>query len=77
MTAKTRQAADNTKAMDAFISTKCEIDAMLERLKELSADHFATDPGEINWGHVGTLIHYANTLRQITNSAFKEGEHAE
>jgi hypothetical protein len=28
------------------------------------------------WGHVGTLKHYAGLLRQITDSAFKEGEHA-
>ena len=27
-------------------------------------------------GHVGTLKHYAGLLRQITDSAFKEGEHA-
>ena len=55
---------------------KFEIDAMLERLKALSADHFETSPDEINWGHVGTLNHYASLLRQITDIAFKEGEHA-
>jgi hypothetical protein len=36
-----------------------------------------THPDEINWGHVGSLNHYASLLRQITDSAFKEGEHAE
>jgi len=77
MTARTRQTAENTKALDAFIDAKCELDAMLERLKGLSADHFGTVPDEINWGHVGTLTHYASLLRQITDSAFKEGEHAE
>ena len=35
-----------------------------------------THPDEIHWGHVGTLKHYAGLLRQITDSAFKEGEHA-
>jgi hypothetical protein len=35
-----------------------------------------THPDEINWGDVGTLNHYASLLRQITDSAFKEGEHA-
>ena len=34
-------------------------------------------PDEINWGHVGTLNHYRAKLREITDSAFKEGEHAE
>jgi GMP synthase PP-ATPase subunit len=50
--------------------------AMLDRLKTLSADHFETSPDEITWGHVGTLNHYASLLRQITDAAFKEGEHA-
>jgi hypothetical protein len=49
---------------------------MLERLNALSDDQFETHPDEINWGHVGTLKHYAGLLRQITDSAFKEGEHA-
>ena len=73
----TRRATDNSKALDAFLTAKIEIDAMLERLAALSADHFETHPDEINWGHVGSLNHYASLLRQITDSAFKEGEHAE
>ena len=72
----TRRATDNSKALDAFLAAKFEIDTMMERLAALSADHFETSPDEINWGHVGTLNHYASLLRQITDSAFKEGEHA-
>ena len=72
----TRRATDNAIAIDAFMATKVQIDAMLERLKALSDDHFETHPDEINWGHVGTLNYYASLLRQITDSAFKEGEHA-
>ena len=72
----TRRATDNSKALDAFIAAKSEIDAMLQRLAALSADHFETSPDEINWGHVGTLNHYHAKLREITDSAFKEGEHA-
>ena len=73
----TRRAAQpNDKALDAFIAAKAEIDTMLERLKALSDDHFETHPDEINWGDVGTLNQYASLLRQITDSAFKEGEHA-
>ena len=72
----TRRAADNAKALDAFMSTKLQIDAMLERLQALSNDHFNTHPDEINWGDVGTLNHYTILLRQITDAAFKEGEHA-
>ena len=72
----TRRAASNDKALDAFIAAKAEIDTMLERLKTLSDDHFETHPDEINWGDVGTLNHYASLLRQITDAALKEGEHA-
>ncbi|MDA0990549.1 MAG: hypothetical protein O3A51_07345, partial [Verrucomicrobia bacterium] len=50
-----RVTAQNDKALNAFLAAKCEIDAMLERLKVLSADHFETHPDEINWGHVGAL----------------------
>ena len=73
----TRRATDNSKALDAFLAAKFEIDAMLERLAALSVDHFETSPDEINWGHVGTLNYYRDCLREITDSAFKEGEHAE
>jgi hypothetical protein len=72
----TRRAIDNTQALDAFLAAKVEIDTMLQRLTALSADHFDAHPDEIDWGHVGTLNHHAGLLRQITDSAFKEGEHA-
>ena len=49
---------------------------MLARIQTLSDDHFDTNPDAINWGHVGTLNHYASLLRQIADAAFKEGEHA-
>lgn len=68
--------AQNDKALNAFIAAKADIDAMLARLATLSNDHFETNPDEINWGDVGTLNHYASLLRQITDAAFKEGEHA-
>ena len=64
-------------ALAAFIDRKAEIDAMLARLQALSDDHFNAHPDEINWGHVGTLEHYASLLKRITDSAFGEGEHAE
>ena len=73
----TYRATDNSKALNAFLATKLQIDAMLERLKALSDDHFEAHPDETNWGHAGSLNHYASLLRQITDSAFKEGEHAE
>ena len=71
-----RATAPNDKALNAFLTAKIEIDAMLARLTALSDDHFDAHPDEINWGHVGSLNHYASLLRQITDSAFSEGEHA-
>ena len=67
----------NEAALSAFIARKAEIDAMLARLSALSDDHFECTPEEINWGHVGTLAHYASLLKQITDAAFREGEFAE
>jgi hypothetical protein len=67
----------NDAAIDAFIARKAEIDAMLDRLKTLSDDHFDCAPDEIDWGHVGTLAQYAALLKRITDAAFHEGEHTE
>ena len=64
------------KAFGAAMAAGKKIDATLARLTSLSNDHFETNPDEINWGAVGTLTHYASLLRQITDSAFGEGEHA-
>jgi hypothetical protein len=47
-------------ALAAFIAKRAEIDAMLARLTALSADQLYTSPEEINWGHVGTIGHYAD-----------------
>ena len=67
----------NDAALDVFIAAKAEIDAMLARLAAHSADHFGYSPEEVNWGHVGTLDHYRARLREITDMAFHEGEHAD
>ncbi|KGJ20608.1 hypothetical protein [Paracoccus sanguinis] len=66
----------NRKALDAFLAAKIEIDALLARLVAHSADHFGYSPDEVDWGHVGTLDYYRARLREITDMAFREGEHA-
>lgn len=68
---------DNTTAAAAFVAKKGEIDVMLGRLQQLSADHFNVDSDRITWGDVGTLSHYAELLSRITDSAFHEGEFAD
>jgi hypothetical protein len=72
-----KSAKSREQALAAFVSKKAEIDAMLTRLQTLSDDHFGYAPDDVTWGHVGTLEHYADLLKRITDSAFKEGEHAE
>jgi len=67
----------NASALAAFLARKAEIDGMIERLKTLSDDHFGVEPDAVDWGHVGTLSHYAELLKRITDAAFKEGEHAD
>ena len=66
----------NQQALAAFVQKKAEIDAMLARLQALSDDHFGLEPDEVTWAHVGTLEHYAELLKRITDSAFNEGGHA-
>jgi hypothetical protein len=72
-----RQIARSSEdALAAFVSKKAEVDAMLTRLQALSEDHFGYAPEDVTWSHVGTLEHYAELLKRITDSAFNEGEHA-
>ena len=70
-------ARSKEEALAAFVSKKAEIDAMLTRLQALSDDHFNYGPDDITWDHVGTLGYYAQMLKRVTDSAFKEGECAE
>jgi hypothetical protein len=70
-------AKSKEEALAAFVSKKAEIDEMLTRLQALSDDHFNYSPDQIDWGHVGTLGYYAELLKRVTDSAFKEGECAE
>jgi hypothetical protein len=74
---RNQSAKSQEQALAAFVSKKAEIDAMLTRLQALSDDHFDYAPDDVTWSHVGTLEHYAELLKRITDSAFKEGENAE
>jgi hypothetical protein len=69
----TRSSGD---ALTAFVQKKAEVDAVLVRLQVLSDDHFGYGPDEVTWSHVGSLEHYAELLKRITDPAFREGEHA-
>jgi hypothetical protein len=70
-------AKSREQALAVFVSKKAEIDAMLTRLKALSDDHFNYGPDDISWDHVCALDHYAELLKRVTDSVFREGECAE
>jgi hypothetical protein len=73
---KAEAKSNQQDALAAFMARKAGIDTMLAQLTALSNEHFDTSPEEINWGHVGTLGHYASLLKQITDMAFNEADHA-
>lgn len=63
-------------ALEAFVEKKADIDALLARLQQLSADHFEVSPDKVHWGHVGDLESHLSHLRQISDATFREGEYA-
>lgn len=71
-----RSACKNDAAVEAFMASKEEIDARLTRLRELSDDHFDVAPEDVTWVDVASLSTYADLLKRITDSAFREGEYA-
>jgi hypothetical protein len=64
------------EALAAFVQKKAKIDTMRARLQALTDEHFNYGPDEVTWGDVGSLGHYAELLKRITDMAFNEGEHA-
>jgi hypothetical protein len=77
MTTRKKITRSNCDVLAAFVSKKSEIGTMLARFQALIDDHFGYAPDDVTWSHVGTLEHYAELLKRITDSAFKEGEHAD
>jgi hypothetical protein len=57
-----RQARNAANAQGAFIAKG--------RLQALSDEHFNVHPDKLIWADVGTLRHYAELLRRITDCAF-------
>jgi hypothetical protein len=70
------KAPNNSTALAAFIARKSEIDAILARLAAHSAEHFNCTPDRVSWADVGTLGSYLQRLRNVSDAAFHEGEHA-
>lgn len=63
----------NDAALAEFMARKAEIDAMLDRLRALSDDHFGVHSDDLAWADVGSLGHVRERLREISDFAFDEG----
>lgn len=68
-----KTAPTNEQALDAFLSSKAEIDLLLAKLATHSAEHFHADPEGINWGHVGTANHIRDRLQEVVHFATGKG----
>ena len=62
------------EALDAFLARKAEIDALLDRLRAASDEHFGVHPDAVHWGHVGDLGRHAELLRRTCEAVFREGD---
>lgn len=58
-------AANHENALAVFISRKASIDAMIERLQNLSADHFNVSPESVTWANAGSL----SRVEELLNDA--------
>ncbi|MCL1855266.1 MAG: hypothetical protein FWF86_05985 [Clostridia bacterium] len=67
----------NKKALDDFIGTIGQIQERLEELKAFADGHMGFDADSINWGHAGTASRFLQGLTELTDMAYKRGEHAE
>jgi hypothetical protein len=58
----------NTKATQAYIAKLEQIAEKLAKLQELSDNNFDSDPGNIDWGHVGTISRLDSILSEALES---------
>jgi hypothetical protein len=70
----TTTAKSNDQALAAFTARKAEIDRMLAKLAELSANHFNVDPDTLHWGNVGDLGYMRDRLTEICEAVGLEPE---
>jgi len=65
---------DNSHALETFVGLATLIKTRLDRLQGAVDNHFDLAPDEVNWGHVGDLSHYADLLKELTDSVFQDVE---
>jgi len=56
----------NEAALAAFMRSKAEVDALLDRIAAASADHFGAEPDRVTWGDAGSLGFVTERLKEIT-----------
>jgi hypothetical protein len=67
---------DTRTAEQAYLEHHAAVTALLERLLTHYADHDDADAERLDWGHVGSIAHVHEELRQVADFVFGEGEHA-
>jgi hypothetical protein len=67
---------NNEKALFAFMEKVAEAKERLDELQRYVDDHMETSPDDVNWGDVGSAGYMVEKLIELTDWAFKRGEHA-
>ena len=68
---------NNEKALQAFMGKIAEAHALLGELQAHVDEHMGYSPDDINYGHVGSAGWLVEKLTELTDWAYKCGEHAE
>ena len=76
MTRRTSPTRSQADSRAAFLAAKARVDAQLEDLRQMSADHLGADPEAVLWGHAADLNRWSNRLREVTDCYFRRGEFA-
>ena len=64
----------NPTALDAYLARTAAIHTKLERLQQLTNDHFGQEPDAIHWGHVGDLGRVESGLDELLAIFGSDGE---
>lgn len=71
-----REAANQQKSLEAFMTAKAEFDGLVAELQAMSADHFGADPEAVLWEHAEVLKDWNTRLRDMTDAYHRRGEYA-
>ena len=69
--------ATEYKALNTFIGKIGEINEKLETLRWYVDNHMESDPGDVNWGHVGSAAHVIEELDDLINFLGITGQRTE